>query len=141
MVRIVDALNQLRPEYMWLPLDIAADLEVLCRNKLFEEFDAVDFYCFLNLRPSMGNYVPLEDNKRRTCYLIRRLSRYIQIVVYWQTEIAKKCGLTYGDVSRYGKECGYGKAVGRKQSQSNEEFVRQLDEILGNYDPTNKVWD
>ena len=77
MVRIVDALNQLRPEYMWLPLDIAADLEVLCRNKLFEEFDAVDFYCFLNLRPSMGNYVPLEDNKRRTCYLIRRLSRYI----------------------------------------------------------------
>ena len=79
MVRIVDALNQLRPEYMWLPLDIAADLEVLCRNKLFEEFDAVDFYCFLNLRPSMGNYVPLEDNKRRTCYLIRRLSRYIQI--------------------------------------------------------------
>ena len=63
------------------------------------------------------------------------------IVVYWQTEIAKKCGLTYGDVSRYGKECGYGKAVGRKQSQSNEEFVRQLDEILGNYDPTNKVWD
>lgn len=120
MVRTVDALNQLRPEYMWLPLDIAADLEVLCRNKLFEEFDAVDFYCFLNLRPSMGNYVPLEDNKRRTCYLIRRLSRYIQIdnkeevltrqgkvqvkekniVVYWQTEIAKKCGLTYGDVSR-----------------------------------------
>lgn len=47
MVRIVDALNQLRPEYMWLPLDIAADLEVLCRNKLFEEFDAVDFIAFL----------------------------------------------------------------------------------------------
>lgn len=109
MVRIEDALNQLRPEYMWLPLDLAADIEVLCRNNLFEEFDVVDFYNFLNLRPSMGNYVPLEDNKRRTCYLIRRLSRYIQIdnkeevltrqgkvqvkekdiVVYWQRNSLK----------------------------------------------------
>lgn len=36
MARIEDALNQLRPEYMWLPLDLAADIEELCRNKLFE---------------------------------------------------------------------------------------------------------
>lgn len=163
MVRVVDALNKLRPEYAWLSFDIAADIDELCRNVVFSESDAMDFYCFLNLRPTIGEYIPLDGNKRRVCYLIRKLSKYIRvddkeevlaqrgvngrnfhlqerdIVVYWQTEIAKKCGIAYSELCKRSTECGQVKVAGRKQSAKNKNFVVELGEILQKYEQTNDV--
>lgn len=158
--RFIDLLNRCRPEYSWLSFDIAADIEELCRNSIFEESDVLDFYNFLNLRPS-GNYIPLEGNIRRACFLIRSLSKYIcidnkekvleklpkrkeqltdkDIVVYWQTEIAKKCGISYSELCKRSTECGQDKVAGRSQSSKNKQFVIELDEILQKYEQTNDI--
>lgn len=157
-----DSLNRLRPEYSWLSFDIAADIEELCRNLVFEDHDVFDFYCFLNLRPAK-EYVPLKGNKRRACYLIRSLSKYIcivnkedvlvqlcvverrevlqvrDIVVYWQTEIAKKCGITYSELCKHSTECQQEKMAGRNRSSNNKQFVDKLTEILQKYNQTNDV--
>lgn len=156
-----DSLNRFRPEYSWLSYDIAADIEELCRNTVFEEHDVLNFYCFLNLRPAK-DYVPLKGNIRRVCYLIRSLSKYIcidnkeeflrqrfadkkvlpqvkDIVVYWQTEIAQKCGIEYAELCKRSTECGQDKVAGRSQSSKNKQFVIELDEILQKYEQTNDI--
>ena len=165
MNKLQSHLDRLRPEHNWLDYSICADIEWLCRDNQFEISDIIDIFCFLNLRPYVGPFLPLKGEKRRICYLINRLSEYVTVVnklaslqlvepetlvklselqqnrlvaEYWEKKITEECGIDYSsEYIRHCTECGQRICGGRIQSKVNEKFTNDLNVILKKYEKTN----